>query len=96
MKEMMKMKKEELVEMVCEMEEVLMMLEDKITRQKKVTTGRKEQVLKVLQQGPITVGGIATRLGITARNVSSQLTYLRKDGHDIGTTSTGKKMIMPS
>jgi len=86
--------KVELVEMIEEMEEVLMCLEERLCKTKKITTGRKEQVLAILQAGPITVGGIATRLGISARNVSSQLTYLRKDGYDIATTSTGKKILL--
>jgi len=86
--------KDELVEMIVELEETLVCLEERLCETKKVVEGRKEQVLKVLQAGPITVGGIATRLGISARNVSSQLTYLRKDGYDIGTTSTGKKILL--
>ena len=84
----------ELEDLTTQMCEVLMMLEDKISKVKIKPEGRKDQVLKVLQAGPITVGAIAKRLGISSRNVSSQLTYLRKDGYEIATTSTGKKMLM--
>jgi predicted HTH transcriptional regulator len=86
--------KEELVSVIEEMEEVLTCLEERINKGKKMVEGRKDQVLKVLQGGPITVGGIATRLGISARNASSQLSYLRKDGYNIGTTSAGKKILL--
>ena len=88
------MTKEELVQVICEMEEVLAWMEEKITVQKKVQTGRKEQVLEILKEGPIFVQGIADRLGISARNVSSQLTYLRRDGYEIATTSVGKKFLV--
>jgi len=45
--------------------------------------GRKEQVLKCLRSGICTIEAIAKELGINSKNVSSQLTYLRKDGHMI-------------
>ena len=80
-KELSGMKKEDLIQLVKDQSEVLVWLESKITSQKKVVTGRKEQVLKILQAGPVTVAAIAARVGITNRNVSSQLSYLKKDGH---------------
>jgi len=95
MKALMKMSKEEMAKVICEMEETLAYLEDKLNK-KVFKAGRKEQVLKILQSGAITVGGIATRIGISARNVSSQLTYLRSDGYDICTSSTGKKFLAPA
>ena len=45
--------------------------------------GRKEQVLQCLRSGINTIDAIADHLGINSKNVSSQLTYLRKDGHMI-------------
>jgi len=95
MKELKSMTKEEMAITICELEECLIYLEDKLNK-KVFKEGRKEQVLKILQSGAITVGGIATRIGISARNVSSQLTYLRKDGYEICTSSTGKKFLAPA
>jgi len=45
--------------------------------------GRKDQVLKCLRSGICTIEAIAKELDINSKNVSSQLTYLRKDGHMI-------------
>jgi len=42
--------------------------------------GRKEQVLECLRSGIVTIDAIAKELDINNKNVSSQLTYLRKDG----------------
>jgi len=99
---MKKMTKEELMTKVKELEEyandveeVLACLEERLSNHKKIKPGRKQQVLDILKQGPIHVGAIAKRLGISSRNVSSQLSYLRKDGYDIATSSTGKKMLLP-
>lgn len=47
------------------------------------TTGRKEQVLNCLRSGVVSIDQIAKELGINNKNVSSQLTYLRKDGYMI-------------
>jgi len=89
------MTKENLIAVVCELEEALLFLESKLNVKvvKEVLPGRKQQVLEILQQGPITIGAIATRLGISSRNVSSQLSYLRTDGYDICTSSIGKKFL---
>lgn len=46
-------------------------------------TGRKEQVLECLRNGITSIDAIAKEIGITTKNVSSQLTYLRKDGYMI-------------
>lgn len=45
--------------------------------------GRKEQVLQCLRTGINTIDAIAEHLNINTKNVSSQLTYLRKDGYMI-------------
>ena len=56
--------------------------------------GRKSEVLKYLQtHGHVRVRDIAISLGISERNVSSQMTYLRKDGHSIATDSRGYKFL---
>ena len=58
------------------------------------TTGRKEQVLAALKEhGHITVQRISKIVGISDKNVSSQLTALRKAGHAIGTDSRGFKFL---
>lgn len=56
--------------------------------------GRKEQVLTCLKEGVDTIEAIAERLQINTKNVSSQLTYLRKDGHNIITLSAGGQSIL--
>ena len=56
--------------------------------------GRKQQVLEILKtNGPSTIKDIAQKLGISTKNVSSQLTYLRTDGYQIFTDNNGKKFI---
>lgn len=47
--------------------------------------GRKQQVLDLLRAGETSIDSIAETIGINNKNVSSQLTYLRKDGHRIYT-----------
>lgn len=91
-----KMTKIELVEVVEGLEEALMVLEGRIAvRAKVVKIGRKEEVLKALKEGGrMSVAEIAAVVGISARNVSSQLSYLRhQDGLDIGTDSKGRKVL---
>ena len=56
--------------------------------------GRKDEVLAILQRGKhVTVSQIAKEVGISERNVSSQMSYLRKDGHNIATDSRGAKFL---
>ena len=87
-------KVQELENLINEMCETLVYLEERLCQSKVKPVGRKEEVLKILESvGHITVAAIATRIGITARNVSSQLTYLRKDGHAIATDSLGRKFL---
>ncbi len=81
-------------EIINQMEEVLGCLETRLSNHKVIKPGRKEQCLEILKIGPISNGAIAKRVGISARNVSSQLSYLRKDGHNIGKTSTGKHVLL--
>lgn len=94
--ELRKMTKAELVEVVEELEAALMVLEDRIAVKAKVAKiGRKEEVLRALKEGGrMTVAEIAAVVGISARNVSSQLSYLRhQDGWEIGTDSKGRKVL---
>jgi len=89
MKDLTSLNKEALVELVCEMEEVLLHLEDQLNT-KKFKVGRKDQVLDILKEGKlISVKELAERVGITNKNVSSQLTYLRNDGWIIGKVGRG-------
>jgi Fic family protein len=57
-------------------------------------SGRKDQVLSILQQsGPISIDDIATQLATTNKNISSVLTALRKSNIKIGTNSLGQKFL---
>ena len=56
--------------------------------------GRKQQVLKALKDGVDTIDAIAEKLNISAKNVSSQLTYLRQDGHKILSVSAGGQSVL--
>ena len=95
------MNKTELLQaQVEELEMVLMCLESRLSTHKVRKEGRKEQVLAILtSEGPISVDQMSKILSdstgdkITPRNISSQLSYLRKDGVAIGTNSLGKKFI---
>lgn len=84
----------ELEELVAQMEETLCYLESRLCKARIKLDGRKDQVLAILKkEGHVTVEAIAKRIGINSRNVSSQLTYLRKDGYAIATDSLGRKFI---
>jgi len=59
------------------------------------SSGRKSQVLELLRKfKTISILNIAEELNISTKNVSSQLTYLRSDGHQIFTDPSGRKMLM--
>lgn len=56
--------------------------------------GRKDEVLALMITGKHwKISELAKAIGINERNVSSQLTYLRKAGHAIATDSLGRKFI---
>ena len=55
--------------------------------------GRKGEVLAVLKEGPATILEIANKLGTSSKNVSSQLTALRKAGHIIHTDERSRKFL---
>lgn len=76
-KELHKMNKSCLIDMIIRLQS------DQKKQTGRKATGRKEQVLQCLRDGINTIDKIAETLGITNKNVSSQLTYLRKEGHMI-------------
>ena len=79
---------EELISKIEELENTIQKMKDSKDK------GRKSEVLELLQEKKrITIKEIAETLGITDKNVSSQLSYLRKDGWNIGTDSKGRKFI---
>ena len=57
--------------------------------------GRKGEVRKLLEENRdgISIIEIGEKLGISNKNVSSILSYLRKDGLRLGTRSDGRKYI---
>ena len=57
--------------------------------------GRKSEVRKLLEENKegISIMEIGERLGMSNKNVSSILSYLRKDGLKLGTRSDGRKYI---
>lgn len=58
--------------------------------------GRKAEVRELLEQAReegISIAEIAERMGISNKNVSSILTYLKKDGLKLLTRSDGRKVI---
>jgi len=87
------MDKKELLAQVEELENQLVCLEDRLSKQKVIKPGRKDEVLDILKEKKISVVDIASIIGISPRNVSSQLTYLRRDGYAIATDSKGRKFI---
>lgn len=82
-----KMTKEELINKINELEAQI----EKMTKSKEV--GRKGEVLEILQTGRFTIKELSVQLNISDKNVSSQLSYLRKDGWLIGTDSKGRKFL---
>lgn len=54
-----------------------------------VSDDRKQQTLNALLNGAISTPKIAAALSIDARNVGSQLSYLRDDGFAIGKNGAG-------
>ena len=87
-------KNDELTAQVAELENMLVCLEERLSQVKPIKVSRKVEVMNILKDnGHISVADIAILVGITERNISSQLTYLRRDGINIGTDSKGRKFI---
>lgn len=73
------MNKEEMELCLCEMEEVLLWMEGKLGG-KNFKVNRKDEVLNILREWKlVSVSDIGKRVGISNRNVSSILSYLRND-----------------
>jgi biotin operon repressor len=57
--------------------------------------GRKSEVLEILKRGEnVSIMEIGKELGISCKNVSSQLSYLRSDNYNICTDKDGKKFLV--
>ena len=81
------MELEDLYTLIFELEEKL--------ESAKTNKGRKSEVLDLLRNNKtMTIVEMAERLGISAKNVSSQLTYLRQEGYNICTNAQGRKFIV--
>ena len=88
------MKRDELLLVINDMSDVLVMLESKICGIKKIKKGRKDEVKELLLvEGRISIDEIGKRIGISNRNVSSILSYLRDDGLRIGKDSLKRLYI---
>ena len=81
-----KMNKAELIDYLCAAIQIL-------NTQPERGPGRKDDVLAILQAGPAGILEIAEKLNINSKNVSSQLSYLRKDGYIIHTDEKSRKYL---
>lgn len=89
-----KMTKKELIQEIENLQGTVLDLQTKIAKTK-TGDGRKSQVLDLLRKsGSISILEIADKLKISAKNVSSQLTYLRTDGFQIFTDPKGRKVLV--
>ena len=78
---------------IDDQEQIILDLQIKL--ESKNDSGRKKQVLELLQNHEsISILDISKKLDISTKNVSSQLTYLRTDGFKICTDNFGKKFLM--
>jgi len=86
-KELDEMELDAVYQLVFDLEEKLELMKNK--------SGRKSEVLGLIKHhGKITILQISEILGISTKNVSSQLTYLRQEGVNICTDVNGKKFII--
>ncbi len=84
------------LQVICDANEAVIM---NLTQQLEASSkdGRKSQVLELLREhASISILSISQKLGISTKNVSSQLTYLRSDGYAIFTDPNGKKCLFES
>ena len=89
-----KMTKDELIKRMENQEQLILDLQTRLENSKDGTQ-RKAQVLEILRDhSTISIVEIAKKLDITAKNVSSQLNYLRSDGYKVFTDNHGKKVLM--
>lgn len=54
---------------------------------------RKSEVLRLITERPHTIQELADALNTTTKNISSQLSYLRKDNHTIMNDPLGRKFV---
>ena len=88
------MKKEELIDEIENRDSTILDLQVRLEKSKN-GEGRKSQVLELLREkGSLSILDISEELGISTKNVSSQLTYLRTDGYQIFTDPKGRKVLM--
>lgn len=74
--------------------ELLTVIEELSTKlENRKGDGRKEEVLAILKREPMTIYDISEELGISNKNVSSQLCYLKKDGIQIASDPEGRKFL---
>lgn len=83
--------REELLELI---ETLVGKVEDLTLKLETKGTGRKEAVLNLLREGYNNIDSIAEAIGINNKNVSSQLTYLRKEGHVILSYKLDGKQVL--
>jgi len=89
------MTKEEMTKMIEDQAQIILDLQVKNESLKMNGSNRKKQVLELLRNhNSISILDMSKKLGITAKNVSSQLTYLRSDGYKVFTDNFGKKVLM--
>jgi len=73
-------------------DEIIVELNKKNEIIKNGQTSRKDQVMTLLTDGVMTIQDIAEQMNISAKNVSSNLTYLREDMKSLGQTILSHKM----
>jgi len=82
----MEMNKSELLELI----EKLKMENENLLKKVSNKKGRKEEVLELIREkGKISIKELGEVIGISERNISSQLSYLRNDGYKFGKNSKG-------
>ena len=75
--------------------ELLLEAYSKLNERKDQKSNKKYLVLDILKRGtPISILDISNELEISTKNVSSLLSYLRKDGTAIHTDDKGRKYIV--
>ena len=75
--------------------DILMEAIDKLNERRDQKSNKKFIVLEILKRGePISILDISNELNISTKNVSSLLSYLRKDGITIHTDDKGRKYIV--
>lgn len=67
---------------------------EELAKRKEQKSHKKEILLELMKQdGPMSIQEMADKMEISTKNISSLLTYLRKDEHQIHTDGQGRKYI---